>query len=50
MTLIEELKNQDQTLEAMGVMDWKLKEEIKNLEKIKSIFKRIKDMEYYEKL
>lgn len=50
MTFLEELKDQDRTLEAMGVMDWKLKEEINNLEKIKSIFKRMKDKEYYEKL
>ena len=50
MTYLEELKEKDLFLEEMGVMDWDLKDEIKKLEKIKAIFKKLNDKVYYEKL
>jgi len=46
MTLLEQLKEYDKEMELEGVMDWELKEEIKKLENIKDIFKRLKEMEY----
>ena len=46
MTLLEQLKEYDKEMELEGVMDWELKEEIRKLENIKDIFKRLKEMEY----
>ena len=41
MTYLEQLKENHQGLERIGVMDWKLKDEIKNLEDIKMIFQKL---------
>ncbi|MCX6705351.1 MAG: hypothetical protein NT162_03395 [Candidatus Woesebacteria bacterium] len=49
MTYLEELKEADKELEATGFMDWDLKEEIKKLERIQKIFKKLRKlMEKYE--